>query len=152
MPVTKKYEYLLFPETDVWGLIMPEGDPLAKKEELIVDDLIGIPLFTSRQGWERDIARWCGERISDLRMEGTFRLPYNASMFVKEGLGYQLTFAHLVDVSHENGLVFRPLSPKLETKLYLIWNKYQTFTPIAERFIEQVKKSFSQLHLPPLPL
>ena len=26
--------------------------------------------------------------------------------------------------------------------LYLIWNKYQTFTPIAEKFLTQVKESF----------
>ena len=61
---------------------------------------------------------------------------------MREGLGCQLTFRHLVDVSPESGLVFRPLSPKLETKLYLIWNRYQAFTPIAERFLVQVRRSF----------
>lgn len=71
-----------------------------------------------------------------------FGLAYNAAMFVREGLGYQLTFRNLVDVSEESGLVFRPLFPKKETKLYLIWNRYQTFTPIAERFLTQVRSSF----------
>jgi len=37
-----------------------------------------------------------------------------------------------------HGLVFRPLSPRLEMKMYLIWNKYQSFTPIAERFLKQM--------------
>ena len=61
-----------------------------------------------------------GERFSQLHLEGSFRLAYNASLFVREGLGYQLTFEHLVDVSEESGLVFRPLSPKAEVRLYLI--------------------------------
>ena len=62
---------------------------------------------------------------------------------MREGLGYQLSFAHLVDTSAESGLAFRPLSPALEVRLYLIWNKYQSFTPLAERFLAQVSASFA---------
>lgn len=142
-PDARKYDYIPFPESDVWGLVMPQDAPLAKKETITVDDLVGLPLFTSEQSWEKDIARWCGERIRDLHLEGSFRLAYNASVFVKEGLGYQLTFAGLIETSSESGLVFRPLSPKLETRLFLIWNKYQTFTPIAEKFLNEAKKHFA---------
>ena len=28
-------------------------------------------------------------------------------------------------------------------KMYLIWNKYQSFTPIAERFLKQIRSSFA---------
>ena len=63
-------------------------------------------------------------------------------MFAKEGLGILLTLNNLIDASPESGLVYRPLSPHLEMKLYLIWNKYQSFTPIAERFLKQVRASF----------
>lgn len=79
-----------------------------------------------------------------LHLEGSFRLSYNGSLFVKEGLGYLLTFEHLIDTSPESGLVFRPLTPKLETKLYFIWKKYQVFTPIAEKMLEKIKKRFSE--------
>ena len=44
--------------------------------------------------------------------------------------------------NEENGLVFRPLSPKQISELYLIWNKYPSFTPIAERFLAQIQESF----------
>ncbi len=141
-PDGRKYDWLPFPEPDVWGVVMPAGAALAKKKTVTADDLKGLPLFTSEQGWKNDIGRWCGEKRQDLRLEGTFRLSYNASVFVKEGLGYQLTFAGLVDTSPGSGLAFRPLSPTLETKLFLIWNKYQTFTPIAERFLKQVRGRF----------
>ena len=142
-PDRKKYASVVFPEGDVWGLILPADAPLARKEAIRIDDLAGLPLFTSEQGWEGDIREWAGERFGELHLEGSFRLAYNASMFVREGLGYQLSFNNLVDVSPESGLTFRPLLPKLETKLYLIWNRYQAFTPIAERFLTQVKRSFS---------
>ena len=141
-PNGKKYDAIAFPEGDTWGLILPGEDPLAKKESICVDDLAGLPLFTSEQGWEGDIQRWAGDRFPELHLEGSFRLAYNASMFVREGLGYQLSFRHLVDVSESSGLTFRPLMPPLETQLYLIWNRYQAFTPIAEKFIEQIRRGF----------
>ena len=141
-PDRKKYDSILFPEGDLWGIVLPKGDALAEKESVSVEDLIGLPIFTSEQGWEGDIKGWAGEHFPELRLEGSFRLSYNASLFVREGLGYQLTFQHLVDTSPESGLVFRPLFPKAEVKLYLIWNKYQTFTPIAERFLQQLRISF----------
>ena len=142
-PNRKKYDAIAFPEGDTWGLILPAGDALARKEAIRVDDIIGLPLFTSEQGWEGDIRGWAGERFPELHLEGSFRLAYNASMFVREGLGYQLSFRHLVDISESSGLAFRPLEPRLESKLYLIWNRYQAFTPIAERFIEQIRRSFA---------
>ncbi|MCM1056676.1 MAG: LysR family transcriptional regulator [Firmicutes bacterium] len=141
-PDAARYNYLLFPEADVWGVIMPENCRLAKKQRISAKDLIGLPLFCSAQGWRQDIARWCGGRIEELHLEGSFRLSYNASLFVKEGLGYLLTFDRLIDTGPDSGLVFRPLSPRLEAKMYLVWKKYQVFTPIAERLLESLKEKF----------
>ena len=141
-PDRRKYDSLVFPEADLWGLILTSDAPLAKKETVTADDLVGLPLFTSRQAWEGDIRVWAGERWEELTLEGSFRLAYNASLFVREGLGAQLSFEHLVDTSPESGLIFRPLSPRLESRLYLIWNKFGTFTPLAERFLRQVREEF----------
>lgn len=141
-PDLTKYNYLIFPEADIWGLIIPSGSELSKKNRITIDDLVGLPLFCSEQGWNKDITKWQPEKINDLRLEGSFRLSYNGSLFVKEGLGYLLTLEHLVDTSADSGLVFRPLYPRLETKIYLIWRKYQVFTPIAERLLDCLKKSF----------
>ena len=141
-PDTKKYEYLEFPEADVWGLVFPADDPLAEKKEIRIDDLIGLPLFCSEQAWDQEIAAWAGEKFEQLHLEGSFRLSYNGSIFAKSGLGYLLTFDKLINVSPESGLVFVPLAPHLETKLYLVWKKYQTFTPIAEIFRNQLSDAF----------
>ena len=122
---------------------MPRDDRLASKKVIRVDDLIGLPLFCSEQSWAKDIPRWAGARMDQLHLEGSFRLAYNGSIFAKEHLGYLLTFNRLVDTSPGSGLVFRPLSPPLETKLYLVWKKYQTFSPLAERFLARLKAAFS---------
>ena len=141
-PDPKKYDFIPLPEADVWGLVFPIDDPLAKKKSFKAKDLVGLPLFCSGQAWENEITVWAGDSFEKYHLEGSFKLSYNGSIFSKAGLGYLLTFDKLIDVSPESGLVFRPLSPKLETKLYLVWKKYQTHTPIAERFLGQIKSVF----------
>ncbi len=54
-------------------------------------------------------------------------------------------FRERIDTSKESGLVFRPLSPKLENKMYLIWKQYQVFSPIAERFLQHLTEYFAAL-------
>lgn len=138
-PDGRKYESIEFPESDKWGLVIPTNDPLAKKKKIRVTDLIELPLFCSEQAWDHEIKEWAGASFSKLKLEGSFRLAYNGSIFTREGLGYLLTFDHLIDTSEDSGLVFRPLEPAAETKLFIVWNRYQTFTPIAERFLKQLR-------------
>ncbi len=142
LPDSRKYEYLAFPEKDVWGLVIPAGDPLADHQVIRMEDLTGLPLFCSEQSWNEELKKWAGSSFSKLKLEGSFRLSYNGSVFAREGLGYLLTFSHLIDTSEESGLVFRPLEPTLETTLFIAWNRYQAFTPIAERFLKHLKESF----------
>ena len=144
IPDVRKYNYIQFPEADYFGAIVPADSELAEKERITAEDLVGLPLFTSEQSWEYDIRPWAKECFPRLHLEGSFRLAYNGSMFAREGLGILLTLNNLIDTSPGSGLVFRPLYPRLEMKMYLIWNKYQNFTPIAERFLKQMEKSFSK--------
>ncbi|MDE5619766.1 MAG: LysR family transcriptional regulator [Ruminococcus sp.] len=142
-PNLSKYNYLLIPKSDKWGVVMCRESNLAEKTALTFDDLYGLPLFTSEQSTRVDFPRWCGENFEKLNIAGTFNLAYNGSIFVREGLGYLLTFEHLIDTSKESGLCFRPIMPPLETKMYIIWKKYQIFSPIAELFLKSLKESFS---------
>ena len=141
-PDYEKYHVLRMPEGDRWGLVMRADNALARKSVIHADDLRGLPLFCSEQGWRNDLPRWCGDQMDELHLEGSFRLAYNGAVFAREGLGYLLTFDHLVDTSPESGLAFRPLDPPLETAMYLIWKKQQVFTPIAERFIAELQRAF----------
>lgn len=143
-PDADRYDYVEFPVADRWGLVMKEDSALAAKEAIKIDDLVGLPLFCSEQAWKRDIPVWSGDRMDELHLEGSFRLAYNASVFVREDLGYLLTFDNLVDTSRGSGLTFKALDPPLETKFYFIWSRYQVFSPIAERFMRQIRASYAQ--------
>ncbi len=143
-PNLSKYNYIEVPGTDKWGLIMRRDSPLSKKRSVCFDDLVGLDLICSEQGMEFDIARWCGEKKDFLNLSGTINLAYNGSVFVKEGIGYMLSFDGLTDTGAESELCFRPLNPKLETKMFVIWRKYQVFTPIAEILLDELKALLSR--------
>ncbi|WP_050637347.1 LysR family transcriptional regulator [Candidatus Stoquefichus sp. SB1] len=140
-PDLSKYNYIVLPETDKWGVLMRKDSPLASKEKIVFDDLKGLPLICSGQSLIEDIPRWCGERVDQLNISGTINLFYNGSVFVQEGLGYMLTFNHLANTSNDSELCFRPLEPTLETKMYIIWKKYQIFTPIAQILLDEFKNT-----------
>lgn len=142
-PNLSKYNYIEVPETNAWGLVMKKDDPLASKERIEADDLIGLPIICSAQAMQVDIPRWCGEKADMLDLSGTINLAYNGSVFVKEGVGYMLSFDNLVDTGTNSPLTFRPLNPPLETKMYVIWKKYQVFTPIAGLLVDELKFKFS---------
>ncbi len=141
-PSLSHYNYIEIPGVDTWGVLMRRDHPLAALESVTCDDLAGIDLICSEQSMKADIPRWCGQKTDTLRFTGTVNLFYNGSVFVKEGLGCMLTFARLADTSPENGLCFRPLSPVLENKMYVIWKKYQVFTPIAELLVKRLEEAF----------
>jgi len=141
-PNLEKYNYLEMRGTNMWGLVMPKTDPLASKEQICFEDLATLPLICSEQGLKYDITRWCGEKADILNISGTVNLPYNGSVFVKEGLGYLLAFEQLIDTGTDSALCFRPLEPRLETKMFVVWKKYQVFSPIAGLLLDKIKKTF----------
>lgn len=135
-PNPDKYSFIELPGSNKWGVIMRKDHELANKEKIMVEDLYGYELICSEQSIEVDISRWCGKKVDKLNFIGTTNLAYNGSIFVKEGLGLMLCLEHLTDKGFDDDLVFKYLYPTLENKLYLIWNKYQVFSPIANKFLE----------------
>jgi len=146
-PDLSKYNYLTLPEADTWGVLMPSDSTLTKKSVIQLEDLYGLPLIASEQSFKVDFPRWCGEKLDQLNIIGSVNLFYNGSVCVKTGLCYMLTFDHLADVSVKSGLCFRPLSPALKTQMFIIWKKYQVFTPIAEKLIDELKHRFSNTNV-----
>jgi DNA-binding transcriptional LysR family regulator len=142
-PNLQKYNYMELPAADIWGVIMRKDSSLARKEFVEVDDLAGLPLLTSPQSLEADFPRWCGERLEELNFVGTVNLYYNGSLFVRAGDAYLLSFDKLANIEQDEELCFRPLHPRLTSKMYLIWKKHQLFSPIAERLLEYIREERS---------
>ena len=135
-----KYNYLELPGADIWGVVMRTDAPLAQKEAVSIDDLLDLPLLVPRQGLREDIPKLFGTAVECLHITGTLNLTYNGSVLAREGLGYVLTFDKLADTSEQSELCFRPLTPTLETKLYIVWKKYQVFSPAAELLLKEMRR------------
>lgn len=141
LPDAERYQYLELPGVDTWGVLLRDDHPLAQRASIQAEDLYGQALICSEQSIETDIPRWCGAKADRLNFSGTTNLAYNGSVFVREGLGLMLCFEHLISPDKDSRLVFRPLEPRLENKLFLIWKKYQVFSPIAQKLLDAFLKA-----------
>ena len=143
-----KYDYLDLPDKDVWGVIMPKDSPLAAKDHIEKTDLLNVPLICSRQvvspkRFENGFARWFGDDFDHLDIVTTYNLMYNAAIMVETGMGYAITLDKLANTSETSPICFRPLSPRLEAGLNIVWKKYQVFSPAAEMFLARLKEELS---------
>ncbi len=142
-----KYNNIALPEKDVWGVIMRKDSPLANKKEIKLEDLISVPLIASRQMSEKYSARsgflsWFGKDFKKLNIVATYNLVYNAAIMVRAGIGYAVTLDKLVNTTGDSEICFRPLSPRLESGLDIVWKKYQVFSPAPKLFLDRLYEKF----------
>lgn len=136
-PDLRKYEVLSLPRKEVWGVLMPRHSPLAKKEAICPEDLRDKPLLISQEeSGGGQFTQWMQQDISSLDVTATYNLLFNASLLVEEGLGYAVCFDKILNTSGDSRLVFRPLTPKLEVEMNIIWKKYPVFSKPAEKFLQ----------------
>ena len=145
-----KYDYLNLTAKDVWGVVMRKDSPLAVEKEIRKEHLRDVPLICSRQvvspgARGNEFADWFGEEFHRLNIVATYNLLYNAAILVEAGAGYALTLDGLLNVSEHSSLTFRPLRPRLESGLSVIWKKYQVFSPAAELFLEKLQEKYSNI-------
>lgn len=141
-----KYHYVELPFKNTWGVLMRPDSPLAEKNAITPEDLWDKPLIISRQDNNAGaLSTWMKREISELEIVATYNLLFNASLMVEEGLGYAIGFDKIINTSGNNNLCFRPLFPKREDGMSLIWKKYQVFSKASEKFIDNIKK-ISEIH------
>ena len=143
-PDLNRYQSISLPIHDTWGLIVKKDDPIAKKKIITPDDLESLELIVSRQAMHQDMRQLFGEKAHKMHIAATYDLAHNGSLLVSEGYGAMLAFDHIVDLSEQTGLVFIPLYPQLVTKAYLIWRKYQIFSPQADLFLQKIRELISE--------
>ena len=81
---------------------------------------------------------WFGNDLDHLDIVSSYNLVYNAAIMVEAGIGYAITLDKLVNTSEESNLCFRPLSPKLESGLDIVWKKNQVYSPAAKIFLDKL--------------
>lgn len=142
-----KYDYISIPAKDTWGVVMRRDSPLAEKSVIHKKDLLDVPLICSRQAISQErsgnkFAEWFGDDFDKLNIVTTFNLVYNAAIMVDAGIGYAVTIDKIANTSEGSSLCFRPLEPRLDSGLNIVWKKYQVFSSAAEIFLERLRQDF----------
>ena len=135
-----KYDSMRLPDVDVWGVLMRRDSPLASRESIAPEDLWDLPLICSRQAMEgNEISGWLRRDYERVNIVATYNLVYNASLLVEEKMGYALCLDRIVNASGDSALAFRPLEPRLEARLDVVWKKYQVFSKAAKIFLSRLQ-------------
>lgn len=135
-----KYDSLRLPVVDTWGILMRKDSELAQKDTIEPKDLWEVPLLASRQRLvSGDISAWIKKDYEKLNLVATYNLIYNASILVEQGVGYALSLDKLVNTTGNSKLCFRPLEPRLEVGMDIVWKKYQVFSKASSVFLEKMR-------------
>lgn len=136
-----KYEYLRLPQKDIWGVLMRKDSPLASKEFITPEDLRNVPIIRSKQTMKKnELYDWLKSESGSINTVATYNLIYNASVLVKEGLGYAFGLDKLINTTGDSDLCFRPLKPKIESSLAVVFKRYQVFSKAAQKFLDMLKE------------
>lgn len=136
-----RFDCLTLPVKDTWGVLTRRDSSLAEGESVRAEDLWDKPLILSRQVTSgSQLFRWLKKEPAELNVAAYYNLAYNSSLMAAEGLGCALILDKLIHLSGDSELCFRPLEPRLEIEVHLVWKKHQVFSKAAELFLAQLRK------------
>ena len=146
--IPEKYNYINLAEKDTWGILLRKDDPLTKKKNIKIEDIINLPILISRQAIKKNfknnpIINWFGKDFDKLNIAGTYNLLYNAAVMTEEKIGYTLGLDRLIADTLNSPLEFRPLEPKLEVSVSIAWKKNQVFSKPAKLFLKELQDNFN---------
>ena len=136
----EKYDFVRLPVKEVWGILMPEDDPLAQKSAITPGDLQDLPLIVSWRIREREAKAWFGGDTEHLNVFCTYDLIDNAATLVEHRLGYAFVIQGALKPAP--GLTFRPLAPEVSNTSVLVWKRYQPSHPAVQKFIELAQNAY----------
>ena len=122
---------------------MRKDSTLSNITNITIKDISKIPIIISRQGFSDEMPNELKNIQSTMNIVGTYDLLYNASIFVKEGLGYAFCLDKLIDTSAESDLIFKEISPHILSPMKIIWSSKSILSKTAELFLEELKKSMN---------
>ena len=113
---TEGLDYIRITDCDHWCVGMRPDDPLAEKEFIRKEDLIGKPLILpERMNVQSELANWFGKDFSKLQIAFTSNLGTNAGVMAANGLGYPVSIEGAAKYWREDILVQRRISPEITT-------------------------------------
>ena len=127
-----KYDYFLLPNFDYFSILMRRDDPLASKKVIDETDIQDLPLIVSKQSL---IDNYLPHYIKSSQIVATYNLAFNATMMVKEKIGYALVLNNL---NYHPELTSIPFKNSEKLYWHIIWKRNQPLGPAKRKFIEKL--------------
>lgn len=136
---TEWLDYIRIADCDHWCVGMRPDDPLAEKELIKKEDLIGKPLILpERMNIQSELANWFGKDFSNLQIAFTSNLGTNAGVMAANGLGYPISIEGAAKYWREDILVQRRISPEIMTSTVIAWRRNIPYSPAVSKMIEEI--------------
>lgn len=118
--------------------------PIGELEKICPEDIKDYPVWVAHQQIEGNVlSSWLKRDVQSLNIVSTFNLITTPAMMIEEGFGMAFTFDKLINTENSS-LCFRPLEPKIEAELYLVWKKFELFTKPAELFLKTLQENLQK--------
>ena len=137
---TEGLDYIRITDCDHWCVGMRPDDPLAEKEFIKKEDLIGKPLILpERMNVQSELANWFGKDFSKLQIAFTSNLGTNAGVMAANGLGYPISIeGAATKYWREDILVQRRISPEITTSTVIAWRRNIPYSLAVRKMIEEI--------------
>ena len=136
---TEGLDYIRITDCDHWCVGMRPDDPLAEKEFIRKEDLIGKPLILpERVNVQSELANWFGKDFSKLQIAFTSNLGTNAGVMAANGLGYPISIEGAAKYWREDILVQRRISPEITTSTVIAWRRNIPYSLAVSKMIEEI--------------
>ena len=136
---TEGMDYIRITDCDHWCVGMRPDDPLAEKEFIKKEDLIGKPLILpERVSVQSELANWFGKDFSKLQIAFTSNLGTNAGVMAANGLGYPISIEGAAKYWREDILVQRRISPEITTSTVIAWRRNIPYSLAVSKMIEEI--------------
>ena len=136
---TEGLDYIRIADCDHWCVGMRPDDPLAEKELIKKEDLIGKPLILpERMNIQSELANWFGKDFSNLQIAFTSNLGTNAGVMAANGLGDPISIEGAAKYWREDILVQRRISPEIMTSTVIAWRRNIPYSLAVSKMIEEI--------------
>lgn len=136
---TEGFGYIRIQNSDQWVVSMRPEDPLAEKEYIEKQDLLGQQLILpERTGVQSELANWFGKDFHKVQIACTSNLGTNAGVMAVHGLGYPVSIEGAVKYWSKDLLVQKRLFPRIITNTVIAWRENIPCPQAVHKFIEEI--------------
>ena len=141
--INPRYDYQVLPFRETWGILARKDSTFANRESVTFAELADLPLIMpSQTSNSNQIKSFFADTLASPNTVATYNLIYNAGLMVEAGMGYALCIDDLINTEGNHPLTFIPVTPKLQSDVYLFTKKYQVFSKATKLFLHRLQEEF----------